>query len=128
MKTILIVDDRPDVRALVEVTLDEGSYKFLRAETGTQALEMTRSHLPDLVLMDVMMPGGLDGYQVCELLKRDGRTSHIPVILLTARGQEFDKARGRECGADEYIVKPFSPQALLNRVNELLAPPSGDLK
>ncbi|HYG77329.1 MAG TPA: response regulator [Planctomycetota bacterium] len=120
MKTILIADDKPDVRSLVQTTLDLGDFKFLMAADGSKALELARTHSPDLIILDVMMPGGMDGYQVCEALKHDEKTKGILILLLTARGQEFDKKRGEEVGADDYFVKPFSPRELLDKVYALL--------
>jgi DNA-binding response OmpR family regulator len=120
MKKILIADDKADVRALVEITLDVGDFKFLQADSGVKALELARAELPDLIILDVMMPGGMDGYQVCEALKKDEKTKKILVLLLTARGQEFDKKKGKDTGADDYFVKPFSPRELLDKVYKLL--------
>ena len=93
-KKILIVDDKPEVRTLIEMTLDIGDFSFLQAENGLKAIDLAKKELPDLMILDVMMPGGLDGYQVCETLKKDPITKHILIILLTARGQEADKVRG----------------------------------
>src|SRR4051812_47465926 len=98
MKKILIADDKADVRALVEITLDVGDFKFIQADSGMKALEVARAELPDLIILDVMMPGGMDGYQVCESLKKDEQTKNILVLLLTARGQEFDKKKGKDTG------------------------------
>lgn len=121
MKKILIVDDKPDVRELVEVTLDIGDYQLSQAENGSQALEIARSEKPDLILLDVMMPGSdLDGFQVCEQLKNDPNTKDIIIIMLTAMGQLVDKQRGNEVGCNGYFTKPFSPLALLNKVEEVL--------
>lgn len=116
MKKVLIVDDRPEVRSLLAVTLDMGEFELFEASNGTQALEVARAKMPDLMLLDVMMPGGLDGYQVCEQLKADEKTKGIIVILLTARGQDADKKRGATVGADDYFIKPFSPRELLDKV------------
>lgn len=120
MKNILIADDKADVRALVQITLDVGDFTFIQVENGTQALEAARTQHPDLMILDVMMPGGMDGYQVCEAIKKDEKTKDILVLLLTARGQEFDKKRGKDAGADDYFVKPFSPRELLDKVYKLL--------
>src|SRR5438034_5624107 len=113
MKKILIVDDQPAVRELVSVTLEIGPYQILTAENGDQALRMARAELPELMLLDVQMPGGsLDGLDVCRMLKTDDRTKSIYIIMLTAKGQDWDKQAGREVGADDYFVKPFSPLEL----------------
>jgi DNA-binding response OmpR family regulator len=121
MKKILIVDDQPAVRELVSVTLEIGPYKILMAENGDQALSLARSEMPDLILLDVQMPGGsLDGLDVCRTLKKDARTKKIYIVMLTAKGQDWDKQAGREAGADDYFVKPFSPLELMNKVEAVL--------
>ncbi len=120
MKTVLIVDDKVELRDLVEVTLRGGDYRILQAENGAQALDLARAEAPDLMLLDVMMPGGKDGFEVCAELKSDPATAGITIIMLTARGQEIDRARGSEVKADGYYTKPFSPLELLQKVEELL--------
>jgi two-component system phosphate regulon response regulator PhoB len=121
MKKILIVDDQPEVRELVSVTLEIGPYKILTAENGNQALAVARAELPDLMLLDIQMPGGtLDGLDVCRALKSDPRTKHIHVIMLTAKGQDWDKQAGNNAGADDYFVKPFSPLELMNKVESVM--------
>ncbi len=120
IKTILIVDDQPEVRELVSVTLEIGPYRILTAENGERALEIARAELPDLILLDIMMPGGPDGLEVCRHLKGDPRTSGIYIVMLTAKGQESDKEAGRRAGADDYFVKPFSPLELIYKVEEVL--------
>lgn len=121
MKKILIVDDQPEVRELVEVTLNIGDYEIIQAENGPEALAKARTEKPDLIILDVMMPiGGLDGFEVCETLKKDPATSDIIIVMLTAKGQNFDKEKGRQVGANDYFVKPFSPLELMNKVEEVL--------
>ena len=121
MKTILVVDDQPSVRELVSVTLEIGPYRILTAENGDDALEIAKSGLPDLILLDIQMPGGtLDGLEVCRILKSDEHTSGIYIIMLTAKGQNWDREAGTEAGADEYFVKPFSPLELMNKVEAVL--------
>ena len=121
MKKILIVDDQPEVRELVEVTLRIGGFKILQAANGPKALKIARAEKPELILLDVMMPeGGMDGFEVCEQLKKDPETVGITIIMLTARGQEVDKKRGNQVGADDYFTKPFSPLTLINKVEEVL--------
>jgi two-component system, OmpR family, phosphate regulon response regulator PhoB len=121
MKKILVVDDQPSVRELVSVTLEIGPYAILAAENGDQALELARSNLPDLILLDIQMPGGkLDGLDVCRILKSDEQTKDIFIILLTAKGQDWDKQAGKDAGADDYFVKPFSPLELMNKVEAVL--------
>ena len=116
---VLVADDDDDIRDLVAFRLDRAGYEVLRAGDGQQALELAREHRPDLAVLDVMMPK-LTGYEVTRELRADDATSRIPVILLTARVQEADVARGFEAGADDYVKKPFSPQELKARVQAVL--------
>ncbi len=121
MKTILIVDDQMEVRTLVDVTLRIGDYRILQAASGDEALEIARREKPDLILLDVMMPNSsLDGFEVCRRLKQDPATRETTVVMLTALGQEVDKEKGFAVGADDYFVKPFSPLALMRKVEEVL--------
>ena len=119
MKTILVVDDQMEVRELVEVTLLAGDYTVHQAQDGHEAIEKARTLQPDLMILDIMMPG-IDGYEVCKTLKQDADTQHIHILMLTARGQELDKQRGAAAGADGYFVKPFSPLELLAKIEEVL--------
>jgi DNA-binding response OmpR family regulator len=116
---VLVADDDDDIRDLVAFRLDRAGYEVLRASDGQQALDLAREHRPDLAVLDVMMPK-LTGYDVTRELRADSATSRIPVILLTARVQEADVARGFEAGADDYVKKPFSPQELKARVQAVL--------
>jgi CheY-like chemotaxis protein len=118
-KIILIVDDQSELRKLVRMTLDFGDYELHEAKDGQQALEVTKFLQPDLVILDVMMPGKVDGYQVCEKLKKDNDKKIPYVILLTARGQKTDLEEGERVGADKYIVKPFSPLELIGNVENV---------
>jgi len=121
MKKILIVDDQSEVRELVAVTLRIGDYQILQASSGDEALSIVRSELPDLILLDVMMPNSpMDGFEVCRQIKSDPATQHLYVVMLTARGQETDKELGQQVGADDYFTKPFSPLQLMNKVEEVL--------
>lgn len=121
MKKILIVDDQAEVRELVEVTLRIGPYEISQASSGDEALIITRSERPDLVLLDVMMPNSpVDGFEVCRQIKSDPATRNINVVMITARGQEADIEMGRQAGADDYFTKPFSPLQLMNKVEEIL--------
>ncbi len=115
-KTILIVDDEPRMRRFVKMNLDLEGYQTLEAGDGFEALEKLRDHQPDLVLLDVEMPG-LDGF---ETLKRIREISDVPVIMLTVRSDEDDKIRGLDLGADDYVTKPFSPRELLSRIRAVL--------
>ena len=116
---VLVADDDDDIRDLVAFRLDRAGYEVLRAGDGQQALDLAKEHVPDLAVLDVMMPK-LTGYDVTRELRADAATSRIPVILLTARVQEADVARGFEAGADDYDKKPFSPQELKARVQAVL--------
>lgn len=116
---ILAADDDPDILALVAFRLERAGYRVATAGDGEEALALARRERPDLCILDVMMPG-LTGYEVTRALREDEATKAIPVILLTARVQEQDVARGFEAGADDYIKKPFSPQELRARVQAIL--------
>jgi two-component system phosphate regulon response regulator PhoB len=120
MKTILLADDETNLRTLVRTTLDDPQYRILEAADGTTALELARRQPPDLLVLDWMMPG-VNGIEVAKTLRQDPATAHIPIILLTARGQETDKAQGHSLGTYAYLVKPFSPLELLQKVQEALA-------
>ena len=120
MKKILIVDDRSEVRELVEVTLRSGDYRVFKAESGETAVEIARAEKPDIIIMDIMMPGGIDGLEATRILKNDPETKDATIIMLTAKGQEADINKGLEAGADDYFVKPFSPLELIKKVEEVL--------
>lgn len=117
---ILIVDDEPHIVELVRVCLEDPGFELLEARDGEAGLAMARQLQPDLILLDVMMPR-MDGFEVCRALKEDPRTKGIPVVMLTAKGLEPDRLRGRESGADGYMSKPFSPMKLHAEVRERLA-------
>jgi signal transduction histidine kinase/DNA-binding response OmpR family regulator len=116
---ILIAEDQQDVRKYIREKL-VNDYKMLEAKNGVEALTIAKEQMPDLIISDVMMPK-MDGFELCKLLKTDNLTSHIPVILLTARAEETDKLSGLETGADAYLIKPFNAQELKIRVNNLIA-------
>jgi two-component system phosphate regulon response regulator PhoB len=118
MKKLLIADDEPGVRSLVRMTLESDSYEILEASDGDEALMLALEHRPELILLDVSMPG-LSGLQVCRILKENPSTSGISVVMLTSMAQDTDKAKGEAAGADEYFTKPFSPVALLRKVDEI---------
>lgn len=120
MKRVLIVEDQPDIRKLIRMTLEFEAYEIHEAADGAFGLNLALATRPDIVLLDVMMPGELDGLQVCHRLKNDPATRAIKVILLTARGQARDREAGRLAGADEYLVKPFSPLQLIETIERLL--------
>jgi DNA-binding response OmpR family regulator len=116
---VLVADDDPDILQLVALRLGRSGYDVVTASDGEQALDAALERAPDLALLDVMMPK-LDGYQVTERLRGNATTRRMPVILLTARVQEADVARGIQAGADDYVKKPFSTQELRARVQAVL--------
>ncbi|MBN2070388.1 MAG: response regulator transcription factor [Candidatus Krumholzibacteriota bacterium] len=116
---ILVVDDEEDILELVAYNLELNGYKVTRVDTGEDTVRVAREISPDLVLLDLMLPG-IDGLEVCRILKHDDATSTIPVVMLTARGDESDIVSGLELGADDYIVKPFSPKVLVARIKAVL--------
>ncbi len=118
-ETILIVDDEEDILELVEYNLIKEGYRVITAATGEDALQIARDKLPDLILLDLMLPG-VDGLEVCRILKADHLTSVIPIVMLTAKGSEADVVVGLEMGADDYITKPFSPRIITARTKAVL--------
>src|SRR3989449_10985127 len=119
MKTILLADDEANLRRLVRSTLNDPQYRILEAANGTATLELARTERPDLLVLDWMMPD-MSGIEVAQTLRQDTATAHIPIIMLTAKGQERDKEQGRALGAYAYLVKPFSPLELLEKVQAVL--------
>jgi two-component system phosphate regulon response regulator PhoB len=117
--TILVVEDEADILQLVDHNLKLADFHVLTAQDGYEALSLAKKHLPQLVILDLMLPG-LDGFEVCKELKRSPTTKNIPVLMLTARGEEVDRIVGLELGADDYVVKPFSPRELVLRVRAIL--------
>ncbi len=115
-KKILVVDDNPDIRRLIRLSLED-PYEILEAEDGESAMAMVRQQLPSLVILDIMMPGALDGLQVLQAIKQAPELQHILVVMLTARGQSSDFQFGMQKGADAYFVKPFSPLVLLQWIS-----------
>jgi DNA-binding response OmpR family regulator len=124
-RPILIVDDEEDIRELVRYHLERAGYACVCTESGTEVLELARMMPPALVVLDLMLPG-MDGFEVCGLLKNDPRTAGIGILMLTARGSERDIVRGLELGADDYVTKPFSPKVLVARVGAVLRRQAGD--
>ncbi len=122
--TILIVEDDPDIQELISYTLGKEGYTVVTAESGEQALELLGTTNPDLILLDIMLPG-IDGTDVLRELKRDGKSANIPVIMATAKSEDSDIVTGLELGADDYIAKPFSPKVLIARIRALLRRSAG---
>lgn len=117
--TILIIEDEEDIRELIKYSLLRENFSILEAETGEEGLKFAERMVPDLILLDLMLPGK-DGLEICRMLKRNDRTQNIPVVMMTARGEESDIVIGLEMGADDYIVKPFSPKVLGSRIKAVL--------
>ena len=118
--TVLIADDEPNILVTLEFLMQREGHRVLLARDGDEALAQLRAHRPDLVLLDVMMPGKT-GYEVCQALRADETLARTRVLLLTAKGRDTDVAQGLGVGADGYMTKPFSTQELAARVRELLA-------
>lgn len=116
---ILVVDDEPDILNLLDYNLRKAGFKVLTAKDGPEAIDAAKSQGPDLILLDIMLPN-MEGTEVLKRLKTSEATRHIPVIMLTAKGEEVDKIIGFELGAEDYITKPFSPRELILRVRAVL--------
>ena len=118
-ESILVVEDDEDIRRLITLTFTKEGYRVIETESGEEALKKAAASPPDLILLDLMLPG-LDGLEVCRLLKREAATQALPIVMLTAKGEESDIVSGLELGADDYITKPFSPRVLVARVRAVL--------
>ncbi|MBI4745292.1 MAG: response regulator [Deltaproteobacteria bacterium] len=119
MPTILIIDDEQDILDLLSYNLKKEGFSTLTAKDGINGKEAARSSNPDIIILDLMLPG-IDGLELCRMLKKDPKTALIPIIMLTARGQETDKITGLETGADDYVTKPFSVREITARVRAML--------
>lgn len=120
MRKILIVDDQNEIRELVKKTLTREDRTILTADSGETAVQIAREQLPDLIMMDVMMPGSIDGLEATRLLKQDEKTRHCTILVLTAKGRPEDREQGLAAGANDYFAKPFSPLELMKKVDEVL--------
>ena len=118
-KKIMVIDDEPYIARVIKFKLEQEGYTVFSANDGLTGLEKIRQEKPDLVLLDVMMPG-LTGYEVCQKIKADPQLASIPVVILTAKGQERDREEGLSVGASDYITKPFSPNRLLELVRNMV--------
>jgi len=116
---VLVIDDELDLREVLRYNLAQAGHDVSVAETGLRGLELARSDIPDVLLLDLMLPD-ITGLEVCKALKHDQSTQHIPIVMVTAKGEEIDRVVGFELGADDYIVKPFSIRELLLRVQAVL--------
>ena len=118
-RKVLVVDDEENIIHILEFSIEAEGYEVITASNGEEAIKKARKEQPNLIILDIMMPK-VDGYEVCRVLKANPLTKKIPVILLTAKGREIDKRLGFEVGASDYIVKPFSPSKLIDKINEHL--------
>ncbi|HDQ45309.1 MAG TPA: response regulator [bacterium] len=121
---ILVVDDEEDILELLRYHLEREGYRVCTLVSGDTAVETARADMPDLILLDLMLPG-LNGFDITKRLKRDPETAHIPILMITARGEESDIVTGLELGAEDYITKPFSPKVLVARVRTVLRRANG---
>ena len=119
MKRVLIIEDQSDIRKLIRMTLEFENCEIHEASNGESGLHMARAMRPDFVLLDIMMPGTMDGLEVCRAIKSTPELASVKVVLLTARGQVRDLEAGQKAGADEYLVKPFSPLELIHTMERL---------
>ncbi len=121
-KTVLIVDDEPNIVIPIEFLMEQNGYSVLVAGSGEEALEIIAKYEPDLILLDIMLPG-IDGYEVCEIIRLSPKWQKMKIIFLTAKGRDVDMAKGMVLGADAYIIKPFSNVDILENVRKLLDDP-----
>jgi CheY-like chemotaxis protein len=122
MTKIIVAEDERDIRDLIAFTLRYAGYEVITAANGEEAVALTRQELPDLVITDVRMPK-MTGYEACRLIKAEPATQHIPVVFLSAKGQEAEVQSGLDAGGDEYLLKPFAPDQLTRKVAEILNKP-----
>ena len=118
-QTILVVDDEPNIVIPLQFLMEQNQYDVMIAQSGEEAMDIISKYKPDLVLLDIMLPG-IDGYEVCEMVRLNPDWQDIKIIFLTAKGREVDIAKGMVLGADAYITKPFSNTKIVNKVKELL--------
>lgn len=118
-ESILVVDDEVDILEMIRYNLERENYQVHCVTSGEDAVKTAKKEQPDLIILDLMLPG-LDGFDVCRLLKGDSETSAIPIVMLTAKGEEVDIVTGLELGAEDYITKPFSPKVLIARIRTVL--------
>ena len=120
MAHILVAEDERDIRELIKFTLQFAGHKITEAPNGEEALRLAKEVLPDLIMTDVRMPK-MTGYEVCAAVKSDDSIKHIPVVILSAKGQDEEVDQGKNAGADDYILKPFAPDVLQKRIAEILS-------
>ncbi len=122
-KKVLIVDDEVFVRVIIKDSLKSREFIILEGNNGQEAIELAIKEIPDLILLDAMMPK-MNGFTACEILRSNPITSHIPIVMLTARGEQIDKERGARVGAVKYLTKPFSPRKLADQIIEIIENPA----
>lgn len=118
-ENVLVVEDEEDILELIKYNLEKENYRVTCVATGEEAIKSARSRLPDLMLLDLMLPG-VDGLEVCRRLKGDPVTANVPIVMVSAKGEDTDVVSGLELGADDYVTKPFSPKILLSRVKAVI--------
>jgi DNA-binding response OmpR family regulator len=116
---VMVIDDEPDIVKLVKISLEMANFEVLEALSGKECLGKVKTVVPDLFLLDIMMPE-MNGYEVCQQLKSQEKTKNVPVVMLTAKGQKGDAEQGLKVGADDYIIKPFDPYELGEQIREIL--------
>ena len=119
MAKILVVEDEKDIRQLITFTLQYANFTVIAGKDGQEAVDLSAKEIPDMILMDVRMPR-LDGYAACKKIKENKETAHIPVVFLSAKGQDGEIGKGFEVGASDYLLKPFTPTELIERVKSIL--------
>lgn len=120
MAHILVAEDERDIRELIALTLQFAGHQITQANNGEEAVRLAKEVIPDLIMTDVRMPR-MTGYEACKAIKTEASTQHIPVVILSAKGQDEEIDQGKESGADDYILKPFAPDQLNKRIEEILA-------
>ncbi|MEJ2699534.1 MAG: response regulator, partial [Desulfuromonadales bacterium] len=120
LKKILVIDDQRTIRELVRAALRSAPLQILQAASGEEGVELARQQIPDLVLLDIMLPEGIDGFEVARTLKQDPRTRDIPIVALTAKVQQTDREEAFRAGMDEYLAKPFGLQELRQKIKQFL--------
>jgi CheY-like chemotaxis protein len=120
MKKILIVDDQSEIRELLDMTLKSDDYDIFQAESGQKAIDIAKKEKPDLIIMDIAIPGGTEGIEITRTLKNDPDTKNSKIIMLTGRGIDTNRKKSLDAGADDFFAKPFSPLALIKKVEEVL--------
>ncbi len=118
-KKVLVIEDDPSALRFIEYTLGQEGYQVLTATDGTKGIRKAQSEEPDLIILDVMLPG-LDGFEICCRLRKDPKTARLPILMLSAKAQEIDKITGLKVGADDYLAKPADPSEVVNRIKKLL--------